>query len=243
MRIMYDAATIGVDYPSDAQMLAGYIDGNYQTYADQVARYPNLIHIPIAVWPSTNNGICLDVETGDATPDQAPAWVTMRRNAGIVAPWVYCSYAVWQDVINAFVNQSTEPPLYWIAAYPGIGAEIYPGSIGHQYGGTDPWDVSVMLDVIPGIDSTPPTPPHPPTPEELSVLPAFIATYPCKAGPAAMLFCEHPTTGKKTMHWLSGAPYKDVDAAVAAGAINSIATSVSDNFVAGYNIVGADPRK
>ncbi len=148
---MYDAVTPG-NVPADAQMVAGYIDGYYRSYNALVARCPNATHVAIAVHPSTNDGIVLDVERGDATPDEAPGWVTMRRAAG-VDPSVYCSLAFWDQVKAAFRAQKVAEPHYWIAAYPGNGPNLYPGAVAHQY--TDYqglYDISAVADYWPGVD-------------------------------------------------------------------------------------------
>lgn len=163
MRLMYDAVTPS-NVPQNAQMVAGYIDGNYQSYAGLVALFPNAVHVPIAVHASTNNGVVLDVETGDATPDQAPGWVTMRRSAG-VDPTVYCSLSVWSAVRGAFINQGVAEPHYWIAAYPGIGSALYDGAVAHQYQDyNNLYDLSVVADYWPGVDGSAPVPGPAPTP-------------------------------------------------------------------------------
>jgi len=153
-RVMYDTVTASV-IPSGAQMVAGYDDGAYRWSAADWARFPNAVHVHIAVHPSTNSGHVLDVERGDASPSEAPGWVLMRRQAG-QHPTVYCSLAVWDAVRAAFRAAGVVEPEYWIAAYPGIGAKLYPGSVAHQYADVGPAgenvDVSVVADYWPGVD-------------------------------------------------------------------------------------------
>jgi len=163
MRTMYDAVT-PENVPTDAQMVAGYIDGRYRSFDPLVRRCPGAVHVPIAVNAGTNGGLVLDVEQGDATPGEAPGWVQMRRENGTAFPWVYCSLAVWADVRNTFRLTGVPEPVWWIAAYPGNGPNLYPGSLAHQYasgpfgvGGGDV-DLSVVADVVPGLDGPGPSP-------------------------------------------------------------------------------------
>lgn len=153
MRQMFDAVTPG-NIPTSAVMVAGYLDGRYAWSAADWARFPNAVKVDIAVFPSTNAGHVLDVETGDATPAQAPAWVVKRRAAG-VDPTIYCNTATWPAVRAAFAANGVAEPHYWIAAYPGIGPALYAGSIAHQYADPGPVDISVVADFWPGIDAAP----------------------------------------------------------------------------------------
>lgn len=152
-RTMYDGITAG-NLPPTAQLVAGYIDGLYKWSAANWARFPNSVKVQIAVFASTNAGQVLDVENGDATPAQAPTWVTRRRAAG-VDPTVYCSLAAWPAVRAAFTNQGIPQPHYWIAAYPGGGPVVYAGCSAHQYADPGPYDLSVVDNYWPGVDPKP----------------------------------------------------------------------------------------
>lgn len=156
-RILYDSVT-AANIPVTAQMVAGYVDGRYAWSAADWARFPAAVHVRIAVFASTNDGHVLDVERGDATPAQAVGWVQRRRAAG-VDPTVYCGLASsgysWADVRAAFQAQGVPEPHYWVAAYPGIGAALYPGSVAHQYANPGPYDLSVVADYWPGVDVSP----------------------------------------------------------------------------------------
>ena len=144
MRTMYDAVTPG-NIPTSAQMVAGYVDGRYAWHANDWARFPNAVKVRIAVFSSTNDGHVLDIEPGCSTPASAPGWVQRRRAAG-VDPSVYCNTSTWPTVRAAFAAAHIAEPHYWIAAYPGIGAALYPGSIAHQYADPGPVDISVVAD-------------------------------------------------------------------------------------------------
>jgi len=149
-RTMYDAVTPG-NIPANAQMVAGYVDGRYAWHANDWARFPNAVKVRIAVFSSTNDGHVLDIEPGCSTPASAPGWVQRRRAAG-VDPSVYCNTSTWPTVRAAFAAAHVPEPHYWIAAYPGIGAALYAGSVAHQYADPGPVDISVVADYWPGVD-------------------------------------------------------------------------------------------
>ena len=167
MRTMYDSVD-PTTIPADAQMVAGYVDpgGDYTWSAEAWARFPSATKVRIAGWASTDDGHVLDVEAGDATPDQAPGWCTRARARGIV-PTVYCSEAVIGDVLGRFDAQGTPRPLIWRAAYPGGGPSLDPSAgvphteIAHQWANPDiihaEYDVSVVADYWPSVDPAPAT--------------------------------------------------------------------------------------
>jgi len=168
LRKMYDAVT-PENIPADAEMVAGYVDGLYKWTTADWARFPHAVKVRIAVLPRTNDGHVLDIELGNGSPTQAPTWVKMRRATGC-DPTIYCSLSIWPRVKQAFNNQGVAPPHYWIAAYPGNGANLYPGSVAHQYANPGPVDISVVADYWPGVDPKPvPIPVPNPVPAPLPV--------------------------------------------------------------------------
>jgi hypothetical protein len=148
-RTMYDAVTVA-NIPAGALMVAGYVDGRYANLAAMRARFPHALIVPIAVRASTNDGLVLDIETGDATPAEGPGWVTMRRAAG-VDPTVYCNTSTWPAVKEAFASAGVAPPHYWVAQYDGNPA-IPAGAVAKQYSSPGPFDISSVADHWPGID-------------------------------------------------------------------------------------------
>jgi len=113
------------------------------------------VHVRIALDPATNDGHVLDVENGAARPEQAPGWVQRRRTVG-VDPTVYCNLSIWPTVRAAFTASGVPEPYWWVAAYPGNGEELYPGTVAHQF--ADPpasgghFDLSVVASFWPGVD-------------------------------------------------------------------------------------------
>lgn len=151
-RTMYDAVTVS-DLPKTATLIAGYVDGQFANVNTMRQQFPNATIVDIAVFPTTNNGHVLDVETGDATPTQAPGWAKMRRSAGI-DPTIYCNKSTWQAVQNAFTATGEPQPHYWIADWTGQPHSI-PGAVACQYQAAGPYDVSEVADYWPGIDLAP----------------------------------------------------------------------------------------
>ncbi|MDH6116923.1 hypothetical protein ABH930_000342 [Kitasatospora sp. GAS204A] len=172
-RTMYDAVT-AANVPAGATLVAGYGDGYYQNVAAFRARFPGATVVEIAVFAHDDLGQVLDVETGDATPAQAPGWVQMRRAAG-VDPTVYCDTSTWPAVRSAFQSAGVAEPHYWIAQYDN-NPTIPAGAIAKQYQDPGPYDLSSVADYWPGVD---PTPEDDVTPDDLlnARLPALPGGY------------------------------------------------------------------
>lgn len=150
---MYDAVT-ATNVPKDAKIVAGYINGKYQSYPDLVREFPDAIHVSIAVSADADAQV-LDCENFDASPEQCPAWAERQRARGQI-PTVYMNASTWPAVRSAFVAQKVSEPNYWVANYDGI-AEVPAGAIAKQYQGgmTAPYDISAVVDFWPGVDKEP----------------------------------------------------------------------------------------
>lgn len=147
--------------PVNAEVVCGYVDGIYVWSQVAWARFPNSLKVTIAVSAQTDADV-LDVETGDASPDEAPAWAVRQRERG-ANPTVYCSrLATWPPTLAAFQDAGVAQPQYWIADYTDA-AHLVPGSVCTQWSGTTtgPYDISITNGVWPNN----PTPNPPPIPE------------------------------------------------------------------------------
>lgn len=158
VRSMFDGITAS-EVP-DGWGVAGYIDGKWPDFAALQLRWPAAAHISIAA-SAADDAKALDVETGDATPAQAPGWTARQRARGDAYPWVYCNESTWAEAIYEFTLQRVPVPLWWVARYDGI-AVVPPGAIAKQHTNTPGYDQSVVADYVPGIDPAP-KPPAPPT--------------------------------------------------------------------------------
>ena len=130
---MYDDINIDL-IPRTARYVAGYVDGRWQTYLKLKLRCPLAKVMSIAVFPS-DDADCLDVEPGDATNAQAPAWVKRqraRRNAGAKSvtrlPVLYTSAANGEALIASCSKAGLvygSDYLWWSAHYdPRLGLHV-----------------------------------------------------------------------------------------------------------------------
>jgi len=157
---------IPLNVPQGFPVVMGYIDGYWPDADAMGATHPGATLIRITTNPAHNAGDMLDVEIGDATPEQAPGWVSKRRASGHKGPIVYFAESARSKVLAEFKKQGVALPYLFSAAYPGIGPKIPPGDVGHQWIDRGPYDESVVVDYLFGID---PPQPVPPTPHSVSI--------------------------------------------------------------------------
>lgn len=133
MRTMFDSTTPD-QIPADAEMVAGYINGTYAWDADAWARFPNAAQVHITVIAVNTAGV-LDVETGDATPVQAPGWIKARRASGQPRPTVYVNRANHDAVVEACADAGLAPGVHywiWLATLDGTLPHPLPGVVAVQ---------------------------------------------------------------------------------------------------------------
>jgi hypothetical protein len=159
--IGYDAIapdSIPADVPPP-DYACGYVDGNWPSYHAMAQRFPKAVPVSITAIPGSAPGLdaqVCDCESGDYTPQQAALWAEARTARG-VTPVIYCSLSEWPNVQMAVTVKAE----WWIAAYPGNGPYLYPGSIGHQWIDRGSYDESVFLDGwVPGKPLAQPLPPE-----------------------------------------------------------------------------------
>lgn len=116
---MYDSITLDA-IPAKPQAVAGYVNGRWPTFPELEKRWPQAARLSIAV-TARANADCLDVENGDATPGQAPAWVKRQQARGIKRPVVYCSVSQAAAVLAALAKSGiTRSQIrLWTAHYTG----------------------------------------------------------------------------------------------------------------------------
>jgi hypothetical protein len=116
-RIMFDSVNPGL-IPTTAEIVAGYIDGKYVWSAADWARFPNAQKLQINVTgDASHGGLALDVETGDATPADAPAWYDARVAAGVKGGLIiYCNRSTLPAVESAMGSRSY---YRWVATLDG----------------------------------------------------------------------------------------------------------------------------
>jgi hypothetical protein len=148
---MYDginslAAGIAREFPH-ATKIAGYDNGYYAWTQAEWDLFPHADHIHISVTASASTGDVLDVEIGDATPDQTHGWISMRKSAGLFRPTIYCSLGT----VPAVRNGTREYILgkdydIWVARYDGSTLNVYTGTVAKQYAALTDYDLSVVYD-------------------------------------------------------------------------------------------------
>lgn len=162
-RTMYDSTTV-TDLPKSAKMVAGYVDGAYQTVDDLRRRYPAGTVVTITVLGKPGEHVC-DTEPGNIGPAGAVRWAKDEVKAGR-RPTLYCMGSQWKW-IRRRLRLRLQMPLkagrvsWWVADYDndptipkGAVAKQYanPPLTGHHY------DVSVVADYWPGVDPKPERP-------------------------------------------------------------------------------------
>lgn len=156
-RTMYDSVNVAA-IPANATMVAGYVDGRYQTVPALRQRFPHAKVVTITVFGEPGAQVA-DCERGDLTPAQAAQWAKSERLAGR-HPTIYCSASPWPSVQQAVRDVGLDPAhdvSWWIAAYD-HSTSIPNGAVAHQFTDPGPYDVSSVLDYWPGVDPTPSPP-------------------------------------------------------------------------------------
>jgi hypothetical protein len=155
-RTMYDGIEPG-SVPAGADIYAGYDDGAWQSLAALKAANPGKPSVSICV-TATGTARVLDIENGDAQPEEAPAWAARQRAGGNPWPVCYMNTSTWGAVKAAFAAQGVAAPLYWVASYvkdPTVVPAIPAGAIALQYFDYGGYDASVVADYWPGLDPEP----------------------------------------------------------------------------------------
>jgi hypothetical protein len=155
MRLMFDSVD-PQSIPVDAPLVAGYVDGVYAWPEKAWNRFPYAVRVTITVrgldgWMGDHAKV-LDVEKGAATEEMALQWArAVRANQGV--PTIYCSAENKPKLAQAFRNAGEQLPLWWVAAWPGYGAEVPPGCVAHQFlPSLCGYDLSVAKSYWPGVD-------------------------------------------------------------------------------------------
>jgi hypothetical protein len=95
--VMFDSVTIE-EIPAKARAVAGYTAGSWPTYWELVKRFPGAQVLDIAI-AASYDATCLDVEAGDASPADAPAWVRRQHARGVKRPVLYTSVSQMDELL------------------------------------------------------------------------------------------------------------------------------------------------
>lgn len=121
-RLMCDSTDIN-DIPQWADLIGTYCTGSYAVPFETVrAKFPRQALVRINTNADPAHGNCLDVESGDAGPDQAPAWYDARLKAGIKYLAIYCNRSNLAAVAKAMGSRDCH---YWLSTLDGSLPVIY----------------------------------------------------------------------------------------------------------------------
>lgn len=134
---MFDSLTEGAIPPNPFAVL-GYPDGEFQNYDWLVSEYPNAHHLAMATQPTTR-ARGLDVESGDATTDDIPGWLT---NFAEPNPVLY-GPASTMEAIQAAANHRKD--VFYLSAHIGHGEHICsPAVCGYPAANGTQWDFTYL---------------------------------------------------------------------------------------------------
>jgi hypothetical protein len=152
--------------PLSATDAAGYVGGFYQSWFQLNQRVPPFALLLKICVLQDEFGDVLDIEHGDAIPDQAPDWALRQTPRPGWKPICYMAASDWMAVRTAFISRALPEPWYWPASWlteaptPPPATPTIPeawtsiGAVLWQYANTYPYDLSALA---PGF----PPPPHP----------------------------------------------------------------------------------
>jgi hypothetical protein len=119
--IMFDSTDLS-QIPAGPAAAAGYVGGRWPTFHDLAARFPHALLLSIAI-SASEDADAIDVENGDATAPQVPAWHDRQRERGVLRPCVYASVSTMQaEVIPELRAAGINRPdvRLWSAHYAGL---------------------------------------------------------------------------------------------------------------------------
>lgn len=116
---MYDSIEVST-IPNRPGAVAGYVGGRWPTFPELQRRFPRAKHLAIAI-NAGEDAECLDIENGDATPAEAPAWCRRQHERGIARPCVYASVSQMPAVLSALKAAGIGRSMVrvWTAHYTG----------------------------------------------------------------------------------------------------------------------------
>lgn len=119
MLTMYDSIDVRA-IPADAAAVAGYVGGHWPTFPQLLKTHPHAHHLSIAVTAAEDADV-LDIERGDATPDQAGAWAKRQHDRGVSRPCLYASVSSMPAVLANLTAHGIlrEHVRLWTAHYTG----------------------------------------------------------------------------------------------------------------------------
>lgn len=115
---MFDDITVTALPTGGSYAYAGYINGMWPTFDALKERFPHARLLDVAVFAS-GNATCLDIERGDATIAEAPAWFERQVARGVYRPVFYIQASNMKALELELAAAHIERSAYrlWIAHY------------------------------------------------------------------------------------------------------------------------------
>lgn len=112
-KVLFDSVNIDAFPSGGFDGTAGYVNGRYTNSAQMRARWPHLPHVSIAV---TRGAVadCLDIEPGNAGPEDGPGWVDAKWNRRLSVPIIYCNTNASTEVRRHLGGREA---ILWVAHY------------------------------------------------------------------------------------------------------------------------------
>jgi len=95
----YDSVDVA-HLPDGADAYFGYVAGRWPTWAALKARFEGKAHLVSIAIAADEHALCLDIETGDAQPWQAPGWVQAEHGRNVARPVLYASVSRMAAVVG-----------------------------------------------------------------------------------------------------------------------------------------------
>jgi hypothetical protein len=117
---MFDSVTVG-DLPRGELAYAGYVDGQWPTWDELRAWAPRARLVSIAVHPASR-ALILDVESGDAGPQDVAGFVRAGHERGLWAPGFYTSLVNVGEVLDRLHSAGIPRNRFrvWTAHWTGV---------------------------------------------------------------------------------------------------------------------------
>jgi hypothetical protein len=145
---MLDSITVA-NLPAGADAYLGYEDGKWPTFNALSARFPHAFLLSMAVSATADAEGC-DMEAGDLTAQQVPAWVARQVQRAVWRPVVYASASSIPAVLGALGHAGiARPAVRLLSAHYGAGKHIC-GPVTCRYPGVPAADGTQWTDSAPG---------------------------------------------------------------------------------------------
>lgn len=135
-----------------------YTDGRFANGTATKQRFPGKKYVGITPF-NADFADCQDIETGDATPADFPAFVRNSKHPNIDKPMAYASLNVMPEVIKAAQDAGIPRSAYYlfVAEWTGVG-HIPAGYDATQYASNSGFDSDLFYDYVFGtpVPSPPP---------------------------------------------------------------------------------------